>query len=81
MTKTSESALHITEGIGGVWFYHLSLVSTNSTALCGAKTMSTAIPLKSWGVRGHLNEAWCAKCAAQGADTLRSAGAKVESVA
>jgi hypothetical protein len=78
MTKTNENALHITEGIGGVWFYHLSLASTNATALCGAKTMNTSIPLKSWGVRGHLNEGWCAKCATEGADALRVAGVTVQ---
>lgn len=74
MNKQIENALHITEGIGGVWFYHLSVASTNATALCGAKTMNTSIPMASWGVRGHLNEGWCAKCAVQGADTLRAAG-------
>lgn len=74
------SEVHITEGIGGVWFYHLSAASTNATALCGAKTMNTSIPLKSWGVRGHLNEGWCTKCGAEGVDALRSVGVHLELV-
>ena len=78
MKKPLEKGLHITEGIGGVWFYHLSLASTNATALCRAKTMSTSIPLASWGVRGHLNEGRCAKCAVQGADALRAARVQIE---
>jgi hypothetical protein len=81
MSKSNERDLHITEGIGGVWFYHLSLASTNATALCGAKTMNTTIPIASWGVRGHLNEGWCAKCAAQGADVLHAAGIQIEAAA
>jgi len=81
MKKPIENGLHITEGIGGVWFYHLSLTSTNATALCGAKTMNTSIPLASWAVRGHLNEGWCAKCAAQGTEALRAAGVQIEATA
>lgn len=81
MSKSNENGLHITEGMGGVWFYHLSIPETNATALCGAKTMSTSIALASWGVRGHLKEGWCAKCASQGADTLRVAGIEPQSAA
>jgi hypothetical protein len=81
MKKPVDNQLHVTEGIGGVWFYHLSLAATNSTALCGAKTMHTSIPLASWGVRGHLNEGWCSKCAIQGDDALRAAGAHIEATA
>lgn len=73
------SQYHITEGVSGTWYYHLSDVSTNATALCGAKTMYTAIPMKSWGVRGHLNERWCAKCAELGAVVLSAAGTAVAS--
>jgi hypothetical protein len=58
--------LHITEGVAGIWFYHLSPAGTNTKALCGAKTMNTALPLSSWGFRGHLNERYCDKCAAIG---------------
>ena len=81
MKKPVESGLHVTEGIGGVWFYHLSLVSTNATALCGAKTMNTSIPMASRGARGHLNEGWCAKCAVYGTDALREAGVQIEATA
>jgi hypothetical protein len=68
-------ALHVTEGVSGTWFYHLSHTVTNATALCGARTMNTGIPMKSWGVRGHLNERWCATCAEMGATALAAAGA------
>lgn len=74
MNKSFDNRLHITEGIGGAWFHHLSETNTNATALCGARTMNTSIPLARWGLRGHLNEGWCAECAAQGDDVLREAG-------
>jgi hypothetical protein len=73
---TSEG-LHITEGVGGVYFYHLSEVGTNARSLCGAQTMNTQIPVAAWGVRGHLNEKWCAKCATQGTNALRHAGVQL----
>jgi hypothetical protein len=74
---TMVPALHITEGVSGTWFYHLSPMTTNATALCGARTMNTSMPLQSWGVRGHLNERWCADCAQKGAATLGAAGVAV----
>ena len=81
MTKmdTNSSELHVTEGVGGVWFYHLSVAETNARSLCGAQTMNTQIPLSSWGVRGHLKEGWCAKCATMGADALHRAGVEATS--
>lgn len=57
-----KSGLHITEGVSGRFLYHLSEEGTNSTALCGAQTMYSGIPLSSWGVKGHLNEKFCAEC-------------------
>ena len=81
MKKSSDNSVHVTEGIGGVWFYHLSVEGTNAKALCGAKTMYTSISLASWGVRGHLNEGWCTKCAASGADKLRAVGVLLEASA
>lgn len=66
--------MHVTEGISGVWFYHISVEGTNATALCGAKTMLTHIPMSAWGVRGHLNEGWCKACAEAAASQLRQAG-------
>lgn len=73
MELTSEG-LHITEGVSGVYLYHLGEVGTNARGLCGAQTMNTQIPMASWGVRGHLNEKWCASCAEMGANALRTAG-------
>jgi hypothetical protein len=62
--------LHVTEGIGGQWHYHLSRPRVNGTGLCGARTMYTAVPLSTWGLRGHLNETYCDKCAQAGAAAL-----------
>lgn len=78
MSLTSEG-LHITEGVGGVYSYHLSDVGTNARSLCGAQTMNTQLRMASWGVRGHLNEKWCTKCATMGANALRSAGVQLAS--
>lgn len=77
MKQSNVNMLQITEGVGGVWFYHLSLVSTDATGLCGAKTMHTSIPLVSWGVRGHLKEGWCSECEAMGTSELQAAGASL----
>lgn len=70
--------LHITEGRAGTWYYHLSQAGINATAVCGAKTMHTEIPLSAWGVRGHLNERWCPTCAELGAAALSAAGVIVQ---
>jgi hypothetical protein len=52
----ASKGLHITEGVAGVYLYHLSEVGTNARSLCGAQTMNTQIPVASWGVRGYLKE-------------------------
>lgn len=56
--------LRVTEGIPGVWHYHLACAE-KFNALCGAKVMGTAIELESWGRNGNpeLREKWCTKCA------------------
>lgn len=81
MIKPNENGLHITEGIGGVWFYHLLVVGANATALCGARIMNTSIPIARWGTRGHLNEGWCKSCASHGTDALRATGVQIEATA
>ena len=75
LTKAKLKGLHVTEGIGGTWHYHLSLAETNASGLCGAKTMLTSVPMGAWGLRGHLNERYCPDCAVAGVDALRAAGA------
>lgn len=75
LTKTELDGLHVTEGVSGTWFYHLSMAGTNSKGLCGARTMNTGVPLSAWGSRGHLKERYCAECEASGKDVLRAAGA------
>lgn len=49
----------LVEGIAGTWYYHLA---QDGKSLCGAKTMSTQVPLHTWGFKGHLNERYCSKC-------------------
>lgn len=73
----SVDGLHVTEGVSGVWYYHLSQAGTNATALCGAKTMSTGVPMSAWGARGHLSEKWCVTCASQASRALRQAGVEL----
>lgn len=55
------SALRVTEGIHGTWFYHLTN-DKDSESLCGERTMHSGMPLSSWGYRGHLNERYCLDC-------------------
>lgn len=77
MNDTENKDLHVTEGVSGTYFYHLSAGGTNARALCGAQTMRTKIPLSSWGNKGHLNERYCAVCELLGGGELRAAGAGI----
>lgn len=56
----------VTEGISGVWHYHLSDPAKFTRALCGAQTMKTAIEAedfgKPFGERLPKRPTWCAKC-------------------
>lgn len=58
--------LMITEGIAGVWHYHVSNEATSTRGLCGAPTMRTAMRIDSWKVPfgEHFSKrpTWCAKC-------------------
>jgi hypothetical protein len=54
----------ITEGIAGVWHYHISKKENPIVALCGAKVMHTYLSFDAWGVKGHLNEQYCERCMA-----------------
>ena len=71
-TNEKNGNLHITEGVSGTWFYHLSEAGVNGRSLCGAMTMNTSIPLASWGAKGHLEERYCAKCERAGESALRA---------
>jgi hypothetical protein len=51
----------IVEGFGGTWFYHLTNDDLQR-ALCGARTISTQLPLATWGQVGHLHERYCKEC-------------------
>jgi len=52
----------MSEGIGGMFYYHISRVGEEHRGLCGKQTMPTHIPLSIWGYRGHLNERYCQEC-------------------
>lgn len=58
--------LEITEGLSGLWHYHLSDSGSLHRGLCGAPTMRTAMRLSSWKVQfgEHFvkRPTWCAKC-------------------
>lgn len=57
--------LKIVEGISGTWFYHLAI--DERIALCGeTRVMSTHVPVKIWGLKTHLNERYCSRCALLG---------------
>lgn len=56
----------VTEGISGVWHYHISTPDRRARGLCDARTMYTAIPVEHWGMQfgEHFPKrpTWCAKC-------------------
>lgn len=55
----------IVEGVSAVWHYHLAHADASpATSLCGARTMATSAPLKSWGFRpAHFRSSYCETCA------------------
>lgn len=54
--------LKIVEGIAGYYFYHLSNDKPHKS-LCGAQTMSTGLPLRTWRYKSaHLNERYFKIC-------------------
>lgn len=65
----------ISEGVSGVWHYHLSDESTGHRGLCGAHTMPTKIRLQDWRVQfgEHFPKrpTWCDEC-----EKLANLGAK-----
>lgn len=61
--------LRIVESVRGLWHYHLrdDEQSEHKTkpALCGARVMTTSIPLEQWDSTPdgyHLQEKWCKEC-------------------
>lgn len=56
------SKFRVREGIASVWYYHVADESNNP--LCGNKqTMSTEIPIESWGRRGgNVPASYCTEC-------------------
>lgn len=62
------SAIVVSEGVSGVWHYHLSRDDRKTRGLCGAHTMPTAIPLDAWrmpfGEHFPKRPTWCENCEA-----------------
>jgi hypothetical protein len=60
------SELLITEGVSGLWHYHLSKPDAKTRGLCGAWVMSTSIKQKDWkvpfGAHFPKRPTWCAEC-------------------
>lgn len=59
--------LIITEGISGMWHYHLSREDNFTRGLCGAWVMRTAIPREGWMRATHGDHmpkrmTWCKTC-------------------
>ncbi len=55
-TPLDVTALVITEGTAGTHYYHLSDPANGGRGLCGAMTMSTRLPVATWGMVTHLGE-------------------------
>lgn len=68
MKQPKQTQLIVTEGVSGVYHYHLSLAEGRGfvRGLCGSPTMQTCIPLSDWGQKGgeHLPKryTYCKTC-------------------
>ena len=55
--------LIITEGVQGIWYYHLSYPETFTKSLCDKNTMRTSVSIENWGISGlNTPDKWCSKC-------------------
>lgn len=61
-----DAVLVVTEGISGVWHYHISEAHRTTRGICGAKTMHTSIPITEWkvpfGEHFPKKPTWCEAC-------------------
>lgn len=60
----SKAELVIVEGVEGYYRYHWAPDDRKARALCGARTMSSGVPV--WGMRcgnESIRYKWCEKCA------------------
>jgi hypothetical protein len=66
-TRTHTPVWTIVEGVSGTYHYHLRDASLPNAAslpsTCGARVMTTRLPLNSWGVKDHIPSHWCRTCA------------------
>lgn len=60
------TSLRISEGVSGLWHYHLSGSELSLRGLCGRSTMTTSIPLRAWrvpfGEHFPKRPTWCERC-------------------
>ena len=67
------NSLQVTEGVSGLWHYHLSLPTSKTRGLCGALVMGTSIPRDDWrkpfGDHFPKRPTWCEKCDARANET------------
>lgn len=66
MKPSSMNQLRITEGVSGLWHYHLSLPDQYQ-GLCGARVMNSNLLLSDWNLAknpAHFPKGatYCAKC-------------------
>lgn len=67
MKRTSERNIlgekfQITEGVEGLWRYHISTKGKHSKSLCGQPTMITNMTFDGWGIKTDVNERYCDEC-------------------
>lgn len=59
----------VTEGVSGLWHYHLSREAEPSKGLCGASVMGSGVQLSKWqvpfGAHFPKKPTWCAACGAR----------------
>lgn len=77
-----QQQLIVTEGVSGVWHYHLSRPEKFTRGLCDAKTMQTAIDVadfgKSFGDHFPKRPTWCAQCKDLAAGKPQQSGAPAQ---
>jgi hypothetical protein len=58
----------VSEGVSGMWHYHISAAEEPHLGQCGARTMRTEIPISDWMIPfgEHLPKrpTWCRECSA-----------------
>lgn len=68
--KKEQNELIVTEGVAGMWFYHLSKKETPNISLCGKQTMRTDFPIHEFPIKlaDHIPHGNCKRCTKYGLD-------------